>query len=66
MSVKSTRTLGYSFKGEFDLENMTVTEYDNDGIEVASHNLLDKLEQFDGQEITISFNNKVKLENGVE
>jgi hypothetical protein len=43
---------------------MTITEISEE--EEVVHDLKGKMEQFDGQEITISFNNKVKLEDGVE
>lgn len=64
MAVKSTKTLGYSLKGILDLENMTITEISEE--EEVVHDLQEKLEQFDGQEISIAFNLKVKLEDGVE
>lgn len=62
--VKSTRTLGYSLKGILDLEMLTITEVSEE--EEVVHDLKGMMEKFDGQEITISFNNKVKLEDGVE
>ena len=64
MAVKSTKTLGYSLKGILDLENMTVTEVSEE--EEVVHDLEEMLQQFDGQEISIAFNYKVKLEDGVE
>lgn len=63
MPAKSTRTLGYNFKGILDLEAMTITEVSEE--EEIVHDLSEKLQQFDDQEITISFNNKVKLEGGI-
>jgi YonK protein len=62
--IKSTRTLGYSLKGILDLEMMTITEVSEE--EEVVHDLKEKIEKFDGQEITISISNKVKLEDGVE
>lgn len=64
MAVKSTKTLGYALKGIFNKENMTITELDDE--DVIVHDLDAYLEKFHDQEISISFNNKVKLENGVE
>ncbi len=64
MPIKSTRTLGYNLKGILDIEMLTITEYDEE--QEIVHDLREKLGQFDGQEIGISFNNKVKLEDGVE
>lgn len=64
MAIKSTKTLGYSLKGILDLEAMTITEVDEES-EVV-HDLAEMLNQFNQSEITIAFNHKVKLEDGVE
>lgn len=64
MAVKSTRTLGYNLKGVLDLDLMTITEPSEE--DVIVHDLKDLLRKVDGQEISLAFNNKVKLENGVE
>lgn len=64
MAVKSTKTTGYSLKGILDLEMMTITEISEE--DQVVHDLGSMLEQFDENEITISFNQKVKLEDGVE
>lgn len=64
MAVKSTRTLGYNLKGTLDLNAMTITEIDDEDIIV--HDLTELLGRLDGQEITMAFNNKVKLERGVD
>lgn len=64
MAVKSTRTLGYNLKGILDFKNLTLTETNDEDIVV--HDLEELLGKFDDQEITLAFNNKVKLEHGVE
>lgn len=64
MAVKSTRTLGYNLKGVLDFKNLTLTELNDEDIVV--HDLEELLGKFDDQEITLAFNNKVKLEHGVE
>ena len=64
MAVKSTRTLGYNLKGTLDFKNLTLTEVNDE--DVVVHDLEELLGKFDDQEITLAFNNKVKLEHGVE
>lgn len=64
MAVKSTRTLGYNLKGILDFKNLTLTEVNDE--DVVVHDLEELLGKFDDQEITLAFNNKVKLEHGVE
>lgn len=64
MAVKSTKTLGYNLTGILDKENRTIVEISDD--EEVVHYLDDLLEPFDGEEIKMSFSQKVKLEDGVE
>lgn len=64
MAIKSTKTLGYSLKGILDLDNMTITEISEE--EEVVHDLAEMLSQFNDSEITIAFNHKIKLQDGVE
>lgn len=60
---KSTMTLSYSFKGDFDLGDMKIRELlDADSGEEVVHDLNDFLSQFDGKEVTLSISMKDKLE----
>lgn len=64
MAVKSTRTLGYNLKGNLDSEMLTLEEVSDE--ETVVHDLKEILDRFHGQEVSLSVNNKVKLEDGVE
>lgn len=43
------------YKGEFDWNNMTISEYDKKTEETSTYSLKDALRRFDGLEISISF-----------
>lgn len=59
--AKSTKTLGYSLKGDLKFKDMVIVEYLDNEEEVV-HDLNDIFLEFDNKEVTLSINYKDKLD----
>ena len=62
--VKSTRKLGYTFKGYMNVSDMTITEVTEE--EEVVHDLEEYLQSFDEKEVSFSIAMTDKLERGVQ